>query len=340
MRASLAFLFVALVLAVAPSLCALSELLSFISSSTVEMSPVLQVSAGETVLIELPEVRRHDRVYVVIDGRVNIDDISISPVEAFQLPLRVEAFEHDVFPTLISEKRYMFVVSEDSKKAFLRLRLQPLTPYIIKNVEGLQEYRVLGDCGENLICFELSPVRFHVNNYTQILLIHPYKSAAEPDFKVSGAVKLVRGRVSYVNIIVMTERDWYAYKVIDPFTPPGTTVLFEIDAYAVDIAGRRGEFLGENLVAIAIGVGISRTLHEEGSSPVVGVGELVIRNGGSTYRVEPTVQSLYTFNPRVYVLRKFRPSGNYLVSVISLTAFFVSLALLAMRAAKGDPGWI
>ncbi|MEM1831898.1 MAG: hypothetical protein QXJ97_10260 [Desulfurococcaceae archaeon] len=318
------------------SLHTFMELWYFISSSTIEISPVISVSTGEIVSIELPKIKKYDRIYLVFDGRVNVDEINVTPVNAKQLPLKVETFEHDVFPTLISEKRYMFIAHEDFEKTYLQIRLQPLTPFVIKSIEGLQRFRILSNCSLYMMCVELSPLRFNPNNYTQIVFIYPYRQTIEPDFKVSGVVELVRGRVDYVNIIVITEKDWYAYKIVDPFTPPGTMVSYDIDAYSIDLSGRRGEFLGENLVAIAIGVGISSLLYEKYSSPTVGIGELRIQNGNFTLRVEPVIRNSFTFNPKIYILRKFQPSSSYIASIISLTILFVSLALLTIRVARGS----
>lgn len=324
-----------LVMIVVVSLYTLMELWHFVSNSSMEITPAVSVSAGETVSIELPRVKKYDRIYLVVDGRVNIDEISFTPVSAIQLPLKVEAFVHDVFPTLIGEKRYMFIVREDSEKPSLRLRLQPLTPYVIKNIEGLQEYRILDSCSLPMICVELSPLKFHINNYTQIAFLYPYGGSIESDFEITGTIGLVRGRVDYINIIIMTEKNWYAYKVVDPFTPPGTVISFVIDSYSVDLEGRRGEFLGESLVAVAIGIGISNVLYEEYSSPIVGIGELRIQNGNITIRVEPVIQSNFTFSPKIYILRKFQPSNNYFVSIISLTVLLVSLALLTTMVVRG-----
>ncbi|MEM5833493.1 MAG: hypothetical protein QXF04_03040 [Candidatus Aenigmatarchaeota archaeon] len=336
MKTHIVVSFVVLLMTAVVSLQTFIELWYFISNSTIRITSAISVSAGEIISIELPEIRKYDRIYLVVDGRVNVDEINVTPVSVKQLPLRVETFEHDVFPTLIGEKRYMLIAYEDFEKAYLQLRLQPLTPFVIKNIEGIQRFRVLSECGSRMMCVELSPLRFNPNNnYTQIAFIYPYRQTIEPNFKISGVIELVRGRVDYIIIIVMTEKNWYAYKVVDPYSPPGTVVYYDIDAYSVDIYGRIGEFLGENLVAIAIGVGISKDLYEEYSSPIVGIGELRIQNGDFTLRVEPIILDSFTFNLEIYILRKFQPSRNYLVSIISLTVLFVSLALFTAKVARG-----
>jgi len=327
--------FIILMMIAIASLHTFIELWYFISNSTIRIAPAISVSAGEIISIELPEIRKYDRIYLVVDGRVNVDEINVTPVNVKQLPLRVETSEHDVFPTLISEKRYMLIAHEDFEKICLQLRLQPLTPFVIKDIEGLQRFHILSECSSRMMCVELSPIRFNSNNYTQIAFIYPFRQIIEPNFKIGGVIELVRGRVDYINIIVMTEKEWYAYKVVDVFTPPGTVISYDIDAYSIDLSGRSGEFLGENLIAIAIGVGISNVLYEKYSSPVIGIGELRIQNGDYTLRVEPAVQNSFTFNPEVYVLRKFQPSSSYLVSIISLTVLIVSLALFTARVARG-----
>lgn len=314
------------------------ELIDFVSSSSIKISPVLSATAGETISINLPRVKKYDRIYLVLDAYINIDEIYVSPIEVIQLPNKVESFEHDVFPELINEKRYLFIVSDDSERALIHLRLQPLIPYIVKNIEGHQRYIILDGCnGEvDLICISLSPVRFHINNYTRIMFIHPYKQRIEPNFKINGLVKLIHGKVDYIDVTIMTKKEWYTFKIIDPFTPPRVPIPFEIDAYSNDILGRRGEFLGENIEAIGISVGISKGTYEEYSYSIVGIGELVIHNGNSRYEIKPTVQSKYVFNPTVYIFRKFQPSKNYFVSTISLTILFISLTKLTIQIFKGN----
>lgn len=335
MKNSVILYYSLLVSAVLLSTYLLAELVLFIHNSTLVITPVLKASPGEYIAVEIPWVERFDRVYIVVDGHVNIDEITLQPISAFQPPLKVESFEHDVFPALLSEKRYMFVVTERADRAQIKMMLQPIIPYIVRNVEGFVRHQILDHCEDGFICVKLTPVRFNVNNYTQIMFIHMLKQRAEPGFAVRGQVKIFDCRLDYVNIVIITEKDWYAYRVVDPFTPPQSVVSFNINVYSRDIHGRYGEFLGETIVGVAVSVGISSRLHSEcPEQHVIGIGEVTIVNNGEVRVVRPDVKTEFTFSPKVYVLRKFRPSTTYLVSVASLSILLLSLVVTVVRIAR------
>jgi hypothetical protein len=313
------------------------NLYEFIKTDTVFLAPLVRVEAGKPLDLEIPSLNKYDRVYMLLPANTTVADINIQPRNILHnLPLDVEGLENDVaYPIML--QRGFFYIANSSGTARITLTLQPQSPYALKTVEGKVSHRILcNDAGEYLSLM-LTVEEFNTaNNYSQLMLIHPYGETIEPDFQVKGSFKLVEGKVAYVNLILMSDEALYAFRIVRETSKEGETIDFNVNAGSMELSGRNGEFLGEKILFIGLGIGFYRGQWSacENPSATISVGDLLILNNGESYLIKARVLDEYDLKPRIYIFRKFTPTHVHILLVAALASEITALTYLALKWSK------
>lgn len=313
----------------------LLNLYEFVKTDTILITPAVKAKAGEPVDLEI-KFNKYDRVYLILDANTTISEIHIQPKNTLiSLPLDVEGVEYDIAYPIILQRGF-FYVANSSGSARITLTLQPQIPYAIKTAEGEVNTSILAH--ENLT-LRLEVKKFATNNYSQLLLVQPYDKKAEADFQVGGTIKLVEGKIAYVNLILMTkESAWYAFRVAPGTLKEGETIGFNINARSTELFGRNGEFLGKEILFIVFGIGFYRGQWSAGEMPsaTIILGDLFISNNGESCLIKAQALKEYELKPRIYIFRKFTPTHVHTLLVFALASEIAALTHLALRWLKLD----
>ena len=316
---ALAASLIVLILITATVLCL--NLVNFVKTDTKVIVSQAHAKAHSPVVIEVPSFNKYDRVYLILDASMPIYDVAVIPEGSLiPLPLDVEGIETDVrYPILLT--KHFFFVANASGTAQLVLYMQPKAPYAIKDLEGRTRFEVFSyDEDEKYVGIDLEAVEFAQNGFTQTLLVFPLNEVIQPDFQVEGKLKLLRGKVAYVNVIIMTDVTWYAFNVASSALQPNSNVNFNINAGSRKLFDRDGEFLGQRGLFLALGIGLYRGQFNESEAPraSLAVGEIKVTNGGKSMVVKSQLLHEYEMPYRLYVFHKFQPTGEHLLLVSAL----------------------
>jgi len=308
------------------------NLYEFIKTDTALLTPLVRVKAGKPIELEIPNLNKYDRVYMLLPANIIVADIIIQPNILHPLPLDVEGFEHDAtYPIML--QRGFFYIANSSGTARIKLTLSSQAPYAIKTIEGKVRYVLHNDSDEFLSLTVMIEEFNPTNNYSQLMLIQSYEKTIEPDFQVKGTFKLVEGKVAYVNLVLISDEAWYAFRVAPDTLKEGETINFNINAGSMELFGRNGEFLGKKILFIFLGIGFYREQWgaDEKPSATISVGDLSVLNGGEIYLVKAKVFDEYDLKPRIYIFRKFTPTHVHVLLITALASEITALTYLALR---------
>jgi len=315
------FAAVVLLVIVATSAILAIELLNFMRTDTEVIATYQRVNAVAPLTIELPRLNKFDRVYLILNATTPIYNITVQPRGVLlPLPLDVEGFEIDAVHPIMLTKHYFFVANT-SGQAKLVIYPQPKTPYAIKDFEGKTSFTVFSyvENEEEYMGISIKVLKFRENRFAQVILVIPFDELIQPDFQVQGVVKVLEGKVAYVNLIIVTDIDWYAINVISDATQP-TTISFNVNAGSPELFDRTGKYLGQRGVYLALGVGLYEGHFTANESPqaTIAIGNITIINGGKIMTVPSKVLYEYDLYYRLYIFRKFQPTHEHVVLVSSL----------------------
>jgi len=323
------------------------NLLSFMTSDTEIIVSQRIVDINSPVVIKVPRINKYDRVYLILNATAIPYSITVNPkCVLIPLPLDVEGVEYDyAYPILMT--RHFFFIANASGSAQIILNMQPKTPYAIKDVEGKTRVKVFEyvEGAKEYIGIDIEAVKFAENGYTQTVLATPLNEVIQPDFQVSGEVKLLQGKVSYINLIIMTDTDWYAFNIVPSTVQPNITISFNVNAGSRELLGRTGEFLNKRGLFIALGIGLysGQFNVSEAARAVVAVGDLTVTNGGRSRVIRAQVFNIYEMTYRLYIFRKFQPTFQHflLVSALALEVLaFNYVTIKFWKRVKRGGGYI
>jgi len=310
------------------------ELLNFMRTDTEVVATYQRVSAGTPLTIEVPGLNKFDRVYLILNATTPIYNMTAQPRGVLiPLPLDVEGSEVDVAYPIMLTKRYLFVANA-SGQARLVIYPQPKTPYAIKDLEGKTSFTVFSyvENEEEYVGISIKVLRFRENRFAQVVLVIPFDELIQPDFQVRGVIKVLEGRVAYVNLIIMTDTVWYAINVVPEVTQP-TTISFNVNAGSPELFGRTGKYLGQRGMYLALGVGLYEGHFAASESPqaTIAIGNLTVINCGKNTTVPSKVLYEYDLYYRLYVFRKFQPTHEHFLLVSSLVLEVVAFNYIAIK---------
>lgn len=313
------------------SLILIWNIVAFATQDMESIYSSVNVRVGCHVRIDGPIFEKHDRVYLILNANTPVSRISVEPKESLiQLPLDIEGLPYEItYPTMLS--RGFFFIANSSGSASIVLDMQPKIPYAVKVCEGNIESTVFSHA-EKYIGVRLKAINFTEAGYCQLLLIHPYNGEIQPDFNVDGEIKVLSGKVAYVNLVLMAEDSWYAFNLAS-FAAPNSTIKFTVNAGSRELFGR--DVLGLRVLFLAFGIGLYKGDYDpmvvEKPEAVVAFGKLRIMNNGRETVVEPTVLNEYNLEYRLFVFRKFKPTMLNIALVVALAFECYTLLHLAVK---------
>jgi len=330
---ALAASLIVLILITATVLCL--NLVNFVKTDTKVIVSQAHAKAHSPVVIEVPSFNKYDRVYLILDASMPIYDVAVIPEGSLiPLPLDVEGIETDVrYPILLT--KHFFFVANASGTARLVLYMQPKAPYAIKDLEGRTRFEVFSydEDGEEYVGIDLEVVEFAQNGFTQTLLILPLNEVIQPDFQVRGKLKLLQGKIAYVNFMIMTDVTWYAFNIAPSTLRPNSNVNFNVNAGSRELLGRTGEFLGKKGLFVAIGIGLCNRQFGVGEVPraTLAIGDITITNGGKKMVMKSQLLHEYELPYRLYIFRKFQPTGEHFLLVSALISEVLAFSYAAIE---------
>ena len=332
------FATIILVALVATSAILLLNLVNFVKTDTEILVSHQQVKVGSPVTIEVPRFNRLDRIYLVLNATIPVHNITVQPEDALiHLPMDVEGSAIDIaYPIMIT--RHFFFVANTSGRATLVMHLQPKTPYAIKDFEGRAYSTVFSyiESGREYMGINIKVVKFRENGYAQTILVVPFNEIIQPDFQVQGELKVLEGRIAYVNLIIMTDTDLYAVNIAPLTTQPNLTINFNVNACSRELFNRTGEYLGKRGVYLALGIGLYEGQFSADETPqaTLAIGNVTIVNSGKNITVSPKVLYEYDLYYRLYIFRKFQPTYEHFLLVSSLVLEVLAFNYIAIKLWK------
>lgn len=308
------------------------NVISFLVQDTISISSSVDVKVGHQVRIETPKLEKYDRVYLIFNANMPVSRINIEPGGVLiQLPLDIEGSPHDItYPTILN--RGFFFIANSSGSALIVLEMQPKIPYAVKVCEGSIDSTIF-NYEKKYIGVRMKAINFTEAGYAQLLLIRPYNVIIEPDFYVEGVIKVLSGRISYVNLILMAEEGWYAFRLASS-AGPNSTINFIVNAGSRELFGR--DVLGLRVLFMAFGIGLYKEDYNstELSEAVVALGKLRAVSGGKEVVIEPIALDEYKLEYRLFIFRKFKPTMLHVVLVAALVFDCCTLLYLVIRAGR------
>ena len=331
------FAAVVLLVIVATSAILAIKLLNFMRTDTEVVATYQRVNAVAPLTIEVPRLNKFDRVYLILNATTPIYNMTVQPIGVLlPLPLDVEGAEIDVAYPIMLTKRYFFVANT-SGQARLVIYPQPKTPYAIKDLEGKTSFTVFSyvENEEEYTGISIKVLKFRENRFAQVILVIPFDELIQPDFQVQGVIKVLEGKVAYVNLIIMTDVSWYAVNVASDVTQP-TTVSFNVNAGSRELFGKTGEYLGQKGMYLALGVGLYEGHFTANEPPqaTIAIGNITIINGGKIMTVLSKVLYEYDLYYHLYIFRKFQPTHEHVVLVSSLVLEVVVFNYIVIKLWK------
>jgi hypothetical protein len=220
--------------------------------------------------------------------------------------------------------------------------MQPKIPYAVKDLEGKTVFEVFGYGEDNreYVGIEVKGVEFAQSGFTQTLLVYPINEVIQPDFQAEGWLKLLEGKVAYVNFIIMTDTAWYVYNIAPPTLKPNSSVRFNINAGTGEIFNRAGAFLGQKGLFIALSIGLhgKQFSINETAHAVVAIGDVTVMNGGEKITIKSQTSYEYDLPYRLYVFHKFQPTLEHLLLVSALASEVLACSYVVVRLWRGGKG--
>jgi len=332
------FATIILVALIATSATLFINLVNFVKTDTEILTSHQQVKAGSPVIIEVPKFNRFDRIYLVLNATIPINNVTVQPKNALvPLPIDVEGSEVDAtYPIMMT--RHLFFVANISGQAILVMYTQPKTPYVIKDIEGKTYFTVFSyiENGKEYMGISIEAVKFRENGFTQTILVIPFNEIIQPDFQVQGILKILGGKIAYVNLIIMTDIGWYAINIASHTMQPNSTISFNVNAGSRELFNRTGEYLGQRGVYLALGIGLYERQFATNEIPQVtlAIGNVTITNGGKNMTILSKVLYEYDLYYRLYIFRKFQPIHEHFLLVSSLVLEVTAFNYIAIKLWK------
>jgi len=318
------------------------NLINFIKTDTKIIVSHTHTRVGLPTVIEVPNFNKYDRVYLILNANTPITNIVIKPKDALvPLPLDVEGTEADIAYPILMSKNFFFVANTTSS-AQLILYMQPEIPYAVKDFEGKTISEVFGyiENDKEYMGIDVKAVEFSQNGFTQTLLIYPLNEIIQPDFQVEGELKLLEGKIAYVNFILMTDNDLYGFNVA-PFTlKSNTSIKFDINAGTRELFNRTGAFLGQRVLFIALSVGLHNKQFStnETAHARVAIGDIMITNHGKKITIKSHAYYEYDLPYRLYIFHKFQPTLEHVLLVLALTLEVFACSYVVVKLWRSEGG--
>lgn len=315
------------------------NLINFVKTDTKVIDAPTHVRVCSPITIEVPSFNKYDRIYLILNASAPIRNVTIKPEGALiPLPLDVEGVEADVTYPLLLSRRFFFIANATGP-AQLILRMQPKIPYAVKDLEGKTVFEVFsyGEDDREYVGIDVKAVEFAQNGFTQTLLVHPLNEVIQPDFQAEGELKLLEGKVAYVNFIIMTDTAWYAFNIAPHTLKPSSSVRFNINAGTRELFNRTGAFLGQRGLFIALGIGLhdKQFSINETARAVVAIGDVTVMNGGKKITIKSQTSYEYDLPYRLYVFHKFQPTLEHLLLVSALASEVLACSYAVIRLWRG-----
>lgn len=310
------------------------NLVNFVKTDTKAIVSQTHVKVTSPITIEVSGFNKYDRIYLILNADTPIYNIIVSPRSALiPLSLDVEGIETDArCPILLTRH---FFVANASGSAKITLYMQPKVPYAIKDLEGKTRFKVFSydEGDEKCMGINLEAVEFAQNGFTQTLLIFPLNEVIQPDFQVEGKLKLLQGKIAYVNLIVMTDVTWYAFNVASFALRPNSSISFTVNAGSKELFNRVGELLGRKGLFIALGIGLHNKQFNVNEIPQasLAIGDVTITNNGKKITIKSQPLYDYDLPYRLYVFHKFQPTHEHLLLVSALISEVLAFSYVTVE---------
>jgi hypothetical protein len=260
----------------------------------------LNVNAGSDESILIPSVNKSDRIYLILNSSSRINT-KVEPTTALtQLPFDIEGIPYEFEDWILEQQRLCFIANESSSSMLQLSFTDPKTPYVAKIFEGNADYtlyKYIDESKENFIGVYVQALTNQTSRFQQVILIYPYNRIAEQNFQINGSLKLISGKIAYVNLIIMTQdRNWLPYNLVPQYnvieSRPRRTINFTVNLHNQTAFGHPfSEDFNKQIQYITINIGLdsSRWLSTDVSHAEVGIGNVSIYNGAEVTAIEPEV---------------------------------------------------
>lgn len=311
------------------------NLISYVKNDTEVIVSHTSVRVGQPTIIKVPHFNKYDRIYLMLSATTPVYNITVRPTEILTpLSFDVEGVEADLFYPILLTKSFFFVANAGGS-AELVLFMQPKVPYAIKEFEGKTVYKVFrhNEDDKEYLGVYVRAVAFSQSGFTQTVLVYPLNVVFQPDFQVEGELRLLEGKIAYVNLVVATENALYAFNVA-PFTlKNGTRIKFNVNAATKELFGRTGAFLGQKGLFIGLSIGLHEKQFEFNEIPyaVLGIGNITILNMGEKLIIEPQTFYEYDMNYRLYIFHKFQPTLEHGLLVSALVSQVLAFSYVSIK---------
>jgi hypothetical protein len=311
------------------------NLINFVKNDTEVIVSNTCVRVGQPTTIKVPNFNKYDRIYLILSATTPIYNLTLRPKGILTpLPLDVEGVEADFFYPILSTKNFFFVANAGGS-AELVLYMQPKTPYAVKEFEGKTIYEVFrhNEDGKEYLGVSLRPVTFSQSGFTQTLLAYPLNVVFQPDFQVEGELRLLEGKIAYVNLIVATDSALYAFNIMQSALKNSSSIKFNVNAGTRELLGRTGAFLGQRGLFIGLSIGLhdQQFSSNETTYAVLGIGNITIMNGGEKITIQPQTFYEYDLNYRLYIFHKFQPTLEHVLLISALASQVLASSYVSIK---------
>ncbi len=314
----------------------INMLLGFTRSETLHTSSYLNVITGSQKNILLPQVNKSDRIYLVLNTSSDAI-VEAEPTNAFeQLPFDVEGLPFEYEDWIMLQQRFLFIAKESANPSLSVTFKNPETSYAAKVFEGIINYslsRYVDEISVDYLEVHVQAPTKQNSRFQQVMLFYSYNQIADQHFQINGSLKLIAGKIGYVNLILRTrDRVWFAYQLApETVITAEETVNFKVNVYNQSIFGPTfSQHLGKQIQYIAVSISLDSTqwTGEEGYAKI-GIGEIKIENGNKITIIPPNVSDNHQVRYELYIFHKFNPYPAYTNSILTL-AFLILIGALIL----------
>lgn len=318
------------------------NLYSYARSDTIAIKSAKEANTNSPVVIDVPSFHRYDRIYLTMNADIPVASVEVQPRGSLiQLPLDVEGSKIDLTYRGLSQEGF-FYVANSSGDARLLLFVWPRVRYVARILEGNVYYAFssYSDREGKYIDLKMTAQGFTGAGFAQLGLLNLFGQVAKPDLQIGGNIKLLNGRIAYVNLILGTDTELRAFRVATPPVEPDITLDFHVDAATKELFNRTGleYFFGNKIAFIGLGIGLNQKDWTPGEVPQaeIAIGNITIVNGAKTSIIEGTTLNEYELEYTIYIFQKFQPEYTQVILVAALISEVSAFAFLAIRTWRKD----
>ncbi|OQX64580.1 MAG: hypothetical protein B5M51_03305 [Anaerolinea sp. 4484_236] len=299
----------------------------------------LEVGKDKLLPISAP-LRENDRVMINLRTNATVEISAFRNGKPLEMkPLTVEGMGYCLVDYLLMNQTGFFIAEEGNASFLLHMPF-PITPYhVIFPLRGFSIDGGVkpGEVGEMSISlaeidqekmFNVSIVR-KTDESCSAMLVYPVDMVVHEDFEVHGVFSWFSSKEApIVSFNVMSETDGilYSYPVFSQSVSTGERQDFNLRATSQDPL-KHGSIIGDKISSI----GLSITLPPGENLTSVLFSSLQIRNAGGRKVINVDLQRSCNVPYKIYIARKYSPSGVSFASWLLLSLGLVMMWLLICK---------